>query len=353
MTTLPVWARYLAEAVRLAPSADNSQPWRLTFENGRLTVAFDAERGTGLGRSHPAVLLAFGTVLENLITAAGHAGISTEDWRFHDFPADARLVTIPAPEKAIETVTIPETIRQRHTNRAPFKTTPPPEALVTELTGLHQGNIICAVFHRRQDIRNWGRCIRMASKLRFRIEEVHRWLAASLRFTPEEAARGDGLDIDTLALPPGGKTLSRILADWRRMDFLNRFGAYRLLAVIEAAQFTKAGAVVLLSGNEMTPRNWLDAGRLMERVWLRLTAWGWAVQPYFVVPDQIHRLTNDLLPTPLRSEAELLATEVSRYLGNYLPLMCLRIGQAGKDVPRTIRLPLTSILKVMTIPIDR
>ena len=37
----PEWARAAAEAVRLAPSAVNRQPWRLTLVNERLVISRD------------------------------------------------------------------------------------------------------------------------------------------------------------------------------------------------------------------------------------------------------------------------------------------------------------------------
>jgi hypothetical protein len=39
----PAWAREAAEAVRLAPSGKNRQPWRLRMDDDALVLAFDAD----------------------------------------------------------------------------------------------------------------------------------------------------------------------------------------------------------------------------------------------------------------------------------------------------------------------
>ncbi|BCX88705.1 hypothetical protein MIN45_P1074 [Methylomarinovum tepidoasis] len=344
MNDLPAWIRYLAEAGRLTPSADNSQPWRFVFDGRQLSVEFDETRGAGLGRGHPAVLLAFGALLENLVQAAHHAGIATDRWELPDFAKTGCLVRIPEPARNPGDTEIPKAIRERHTNRAPFSKDPLPPGVVQELQAFREGEAQIEVFAEPKAVSRLARLVRLASQLRFRTEEIHRWLAGSLRFTPEEVARGDGLDVATLALPPGGEMLSRFLADWRRMAFLNRFGVYRLLARIEAAQFSHAGAVVAIVGGGLSPRHWLDAGRLLERVWLTLTEAGVAVQPYFVLPDQLYRLKSGTIPAGLTVEAERLAEESAEVFAGSMPLMLLRVGTGAKPAPRSRRLPPETLL---------
>jgi len=345
---IPAWVRYLAEAGRLTPSADNSQPWRFVFDGHVLGVEFEPSRGGALGQDHPAVLLAFGALEENLRQAAAHAGIDTTAWRPGDFPAGERLLTIPAPPQSELPDAPPAALSRRHTNRAPFRTEPLPENLKTILAAMTEGNIRVQVFDRRDQIHHLADLVRRASRLRFQSEKIHRWLAQSLRFTPEEAARGDGLAVETLALPPGGKALSRLLADWRRQAFLNRFGIHRLLARIEASQLTRCGALVALTGPADEAAAWLAAGRLLQRVWLRLTEDGIAVHPYFVLPDLLQRLTRGDIPAAQREFARRTAAATRAFLGEPQLFMLLRTGVPRKTPPRAARLPLEAILTLGT-----
>lgn len=341
---LPAWVLYLAEAARLAPSADNSQPWRFRFDGRSLAVEFEVARGS-LGRDHSAVHLAMGAVLENLVQAAQDAGLDTSGWEFPGFAATGCLVKIPAPAQTLEALEVPQAICARHTNRGPFALTPLAEEDAASLAQLRQGEAEALVFSEREAIAQLAQLVRLASELRFQTEEIHRWLAGSLRFTPEEVARGDGLDVETLHLPPGGRALGRYLSDWRRLALLNRFGAYKLLAWIEAAQFSQAGAIVAIVGQNGA-NAWLDAGRLLERVWLDLTARGWAVHPYFVLPDQLARLSAGKIPPHLRPAAERLAQQAQALFAEATPFMLLRVGQAKQPAKRSRRLPLVALISV-------
>ncbi len=341
---LPPWISYLAEAGRLAPSADNSQPWRFGFDGRTLTLEFDEARGGSLGKDHPAVLLALGAVIENLVQAAQGAGMDSSRWGFPAFAETGCLVRIPAPTQNLEAREIPQAIRARHTNRGPFARTPLADEIASRITQLREGCTHALVFNERGAISSLAQLVRLASELRFQTEEIHRWLAGSLRFTLEEVAAGDGLDVDTLSLPPGGRALSRYLADWRRMAFLNRFGAYKLLARVEAAQFTQAGAIVAIVGQDLGSRSWLDAGKLLERVWLYLTEQGVAVHPYFVLPDQLERLKTGRIPPNLHPAAERLAQEAEALFNGTTPFMLLRVGRARKPAKRSRRLPLAVVL---------
>jgi len=184
--------------------------------------------------------------------------------------------------------------------------------------------------------------VRIASQVRFQTREIHEWFSASLRFTEIEVARGDGLDVATFDLPPGGRVFMRwLMSDWRNMALLNRIGGYRMMAGIEAASMTKAGAIIAILGSE-TLSGALDAGRLMERIWIKLNQSGLAVQPYYVVSDQLTRLTEGKVPDRLRHHVERLRDEVSSTLS--LPPharlhMLLRVGKPMRVPIRSRRIP--------------
>lgn len=341
---IPPWVWYLVAAGRLSPSADNSQPWRFVFDGQRLSVEFDETRGGQLGRTHPAVLLAFGALLENLVQAARAAEIDTSRWEFSSLAHTGCLVRIPVLDQPLAQSELPAVICARHTNRGPFERLPLPKETVSALTTQREGCAFVQAFPEQEAISQLAQLVRLASELRFQTEEIHRWLAGSLRFTEEEAARGDGLDVATLALPPGGKWLSRFLSKWERMAALNHLGAYKLLARIEAAQFTQAGAAVALVSKDAGDDAWLEAGRLLERIWLTLTEHKIAVHPYFVLSDQLWRLKTWEIPPNLQPTAERLAQKARALFAERMPLMLLRVGRARQPAKRSQRLPTASLL---------
>lgn len=64
----PAWAREAAEAVRLAPSGGNTQPWRLSMDDGHLVVT----RGP---RTYRTATIDFGIAMLHAELGALHAGV--------------------------------------------------------------------------------------------------------------------------------------------------------------------------------------------------------------------------------------------------------------------------------------
>ena len=86
----------------------------------------------------------------------------------------------------------------------------------------------------------------------------------------------------------------------------------------------------------------------MERVWIELNRNGIAVQPYYVIPDQLERLKNASVPIPLRNQVEDINSNISRLfeLKNGALFMILRVGWPIADPVRSSRLPINRVLSV-------
>lgn len=336
---------YCARAAAHAPSADNTQPWRLRWDGEQLTLCArePAPGALGFPAQHPAVQIALGAAAENLLQAA--AGIDQaqpilmSDVGLMDQVAAIRVTPTAAPPRGDAALFL------RHTNRFPYKREPVPEEVRVWLRAQAEGDALVVVLDQPKEIRALGDLTRRASEVRFQTREIHEWLAASFRFTPEQVAQGDGLDIATLPLPPGGGYLLRFISEWRRMALLNRLGAYKAFAKLEEQPVAQAPLLVAIVGRPgvIGAR---AAGRLMQRVWIELNRRGLAVQPGYVIPDQVQRLAQGQVPAPFTAAI----TQVARELSDILPLqehalhMLLRVGYATREVTRSRRLPLAQVL---------
>lgn len=341
------WIRQLAAVAARAPSADNTQPWLLHWDGDELAIHF-ASRGPAhsvfTAGSH-ATLLSVGALVESLDSAFAE-NVTGADWR----PGSSALGQ-PYASVAIEPrqadFSPPKGPMIRHTNRWPYRSESLPATaratLVQELAPENRSVII-------SDTRQLSvlvQAARRASEARFCNRLLHEWLIGSLRFTPSEVARGDGLDVKSLGLPVGGKAFLRFTSDWRRMNALNRLGAYKLLALSEVAMLAAAPAIVCIVGGQDSDGT-VAAGRLMTRVWAELNQQGIAVQPYYVVTDQINRLRDGTIATGFDDRIAHVEENVRRILelqdGEGLHMM-LRVGYPKVVQPvRSRRLPLESIL---------
>lgn len=335
----------------MAPSADNSQPWRFVWDGRSLTLRLDSERGVAsFGAENPATLLGMGAVTENLAQAADAMGIPAEAVKFGLHQAGDTLAAIewngPVRDN-VDHLDLP--LARRHTNRGPYETTPLDPALHNRIAAMAEGAARTLVVSGPAGKRLLAKLVRRSSEVRFQTEEIHRWLGASLRFTPGEVERGDGLDVATLMLPPGATSLLRFSLDWRRMVVLNRFGAYKLFAALEAAMLSKSAALVAVVGSVRDPSDALAAGRLLERLWIALNEAGLAVHPYYVVSDQLYRLRAGLVAEESRSAVGKVAREVAEFLGSSdeTIFMLLRVGRPTVEIPPlSRRLALKDVLTI-------
>lgn len=346
------WVRLLVRCGCQAPSADNSQPWRFAWDGRRLTLRLDSERGeSGLGADHLATLLAMGAVVENVAQAAAAMGIPGEALKlFSPGSNGGSFLAIEwngPTNGSVDDSRLP--LLRRHTNRGPFETTPLDPALLDRIATMTESNTRTMVINSLDGKRHLAKLLRDASEVRFQTEELHRWLGASLRFTPAEVARGDGLDVATLLLPPGASSLLRFSLDWRRMAMLNRFGAYKLFAALEAAMLSKSAALVAVVGSVRDPADALAAGRLLERAWIVLNDAGLAVHPYYGLSDQLYRLRAGRVDQALHSAVTAVARDVAVLIGSSHEtiFMLLRTGRPTVEIPPlSRRLPVENVLTI-------
>ena len=229
---------------------------------------------------------------------------------------------------------------QRHTNRFPYKK----DRIETSLQGKGRAspdsNIILQMVDARSEISKLSVLIRNASRVRFQTREIHDWFARTLRFSKLEVQCGDGLDVDTLGLPRGGRLLLKTTtSSWRNMAMFNRFGGFYVLAKAEAASITKAGAILAIVGPN-DPESIVNAGRRMQQLWIELNFAGYGVQPYYVITDQLQRLAEGTVPRPLIPKIHALKVSVRDFFKleeGQVVHMLLRVGVPIKIPKRALR----------------
>lgn len=351
-SAFPDWVTFLVQAGQCAPSADNSQPWRFLWDGRVLSVAMDDERGkAGLGPMHPANQMAMGAVIENLVQAMAALGMPADSLQINLKPDQGPLVQISWKSPAVTPVDVSRlALEQRHTNRGRFKTTPLEPEILADLSAMTEGSTRILIIADPEGRKQLTTLVRAASEVRFQTEDLHRWLAQSLRFTQDEIERGDGLDVATLMLPPGGLPLLQLSLDWRRMVFMNRLGAFKVFAALEAAMLNHCGALVAVVGPPRAEGVEVAAGRLMERLWIDLNARGLAVHPYYVLSDQLYRLRAGLVAAPFQAQVAAITAHTAELLQSKdeTIFMLLRVGIPKiADPVRSRRLPVESLLTLV------
>ncbi len=200
------------------------------------------------------------------------------------------------------------------------------------------GRARCAVALDRGTISTLANAVVQASRLRFLDRDQHQSLMTSLRFTPEAAAGGEGLDIATLHLPPGGAAFMRWITPWSRAQALHRLGVASLMAKTEGQLFAAGGAIVAIIGGS-SAQDVTDAGGAMLQAWVQCNQAALGVQPCYVLTDQMLRASASN-PPPWRVEIEQC---LDLRQGEQLHML-LRVGKPKREAVRAQRLPVNRLL---------
>jgi hypothetical protein len=331
----------LTEILRVlarAPSADNSQPWRFIFDGEEVhcVCRSSVQPFDPFGPMGHATLLSAGAMHQSMAELFG-ANCQPEEDIDDDtgrWAINAGCHGIPILHNHVATA-----LMGRHTNRFPYRRSPvdwhasaqvwPQGGMAILVTDTLAGAAV-------------GKTVQTCSAARFNCRELHEWLFASLRWSDEEVKCGDGLDVATLHLPPGGRQLMRLIAPWHRMEWANKVGLYKVMAAVDASLVREAPGVVAIVGSGGTRGAW-EAGRLMLSCWVDLNQAGYAVHPYYVVSDIANRLVSGRLDMRWQKPASRALSELREVLGIQVDQrihMLLRIGRPTVGVVRSARIPI-------------
>jgi hypothetical protein len=332
---------FLIEAAGSAPSADNSQPWCFEWDGQNLTAR--VRRRGGFPADYHATTLALGAATENLSDALQLLGLNVSSWFLGSPGVDGVFARGPVTEHSeIPAFNGVLLWKQRHTNRMPYR--PEIDASVAGELETCRVNRVGVRALAGTGIRQTAGWVKQASEVRFQTREVNEWFAASLRYGDSPEDRMSGLNVDTLALPPGGVGLLKLISDWDRLQWLNRMCAYKLFAAIEAANFQKAPLVVAIVGPSDRAAAF-DAGRCLQRVWLRVTELGLSAHPYYVVADLLNRLGSHGVPDQCVPQSLALQDCIHAEYGHESTLHCLlRVGKPVGETQVSGRLPINEII---------
>ena len=346
---------HLLDMARWAPSGDNTQPWR--FERlGERQVrlhGFDTRDHCVYDLDGHPSQLSFGTWLETFSIAAASQGWQMNIDRM-DFSQEARpLFDISIqPAEAPSQKELAAQIEKRSVQRRPLRRTALTAAEKSSLEACLPKGTAVHWLDQRFDRLKAAKLLFHSAKLRLTIEEayeVHRdiieWHAQfSVDKVPDQA----------LGANPGTVLLMRqVMKSWQRVKFFNTFFAGTWAPRIEldfipsiccAAHFVIHAPQVARS-----PRDYVEAGRAIQRFWLQSTALGLQLQPE-VTPLVFSRYSRESRHFSKAAHAMPMAHDIRRRLeqliGPHLAEHAVfmgRLGHGPAPKARSLRKPLSEL----------
>ncbi|MBI4376450.1 MAG: nitroreductase family protein [Elusimicrobia bacterium] len=327
-----------------APSGDNCQPWIFRRRERGVDLIIDSCRGAHFlaMRERPS-LISHGAVIENISIAAHARGLDL-DVQYPDRMAqDGVTATLDLRERGGPPDPLFPFIVRRATNRKPYsRRRLAPEA---RLALVEAARAPGAEFYIREDrIDEIAEIVSLNEKFLIELRGYHDDLFRWIRWTRGQAEKSrDGLYIKTLELGIGAAGLA-LLRPWLAARGFGALHLTRLLCAVSRSICRDSAAVGFLQMKGRTERDYLEGGRLLQRIWLTATAQGLSFQPMAGILFLVERLNGDPLvfsvpQQKILRQAETALKDLLGWDSGKAPILLFRVGYAEPPSAFSLRRP--------------
>jgi len=274
--------RTAVEAIRLAPSAHNTQPWVLTITSPReLRISWNIDRGflpNADSQTH-GVAYSLGCAIE---AAASIVDVEFEPSNKEDlFASDYYAGTLRVRGLTSETYArCSGLLEKRCTNRWPYLLSSISTSIGSRCATAASIFGATAKFGDPPK-KQLASLVYKGALALFRQPDYTQELFAHLRLSKkEELEHGTGMTPKGLALDWASARGVQILRGSSSLRAVTaRLGVAQFMAMSSATIVKESGGFVTISTTESTTQGRINAGRAMMKVWLELTKFGYVCQP--------------------------------------------------------------------------
>jgi hypothetical protein len=330
-----------------APSGDNCQPWKFGIDDNKVFLFNLPDRDTSLySWGQRASLIANGAVLENMEIAAAKFGYKTQAELFPSPDSDLVAIVNFLPAKPEEDPLYPA-IFQRCTNRKPYKTYGLTEQQRQLLLSTNNGDLSGKVLieENRDKIKELASAASMNEKVLFENYAMHRFFYNHILWTAdEEIEKRQGFYVKTLEIPAPAMAGFKLAKKWSRINLLNKIGFSNLITKANFATYNACSAIGAVVINGTSAQDYITAGRLLQKTWLKTTSLGLSFQPLTGIALLYQRILNKEGQELSPSHQELIKNMYSKMakifnVNDQTIALMFRVGQGGEPSARTLRLP--------------
>lgn len=252
--------KFLLRYAILAPSAHNTQPWRVEIQEAKLLVFRDPAHTLMVGDpTLRETQLSIGAFAENFILAAKHFGLAGEisavcesndpELRLIINLSEQSIVKLGQPDKLFDS------LERRHTNRGVYDSTPLSTAFVSELESFGDEDIKVFAISEEKTKERISLLVAKGSKMSLSLNSMRRELSQLV--SRESDGLLDGLTVEAM-------TESDQKLDSGEYWVINSMDPDQI-AENDRIGYQTAPLIVIIGTKLDSPSTWLSAGRIMQR----------------------------------------------------------------------------------------
>lgn len=337
LAALPEPVRTALEAMRLAPSNHNAQPWRLGLRSDdTVRVGFEPIRHPNVGDpEHRYLCHSLGCAIEaaSAVTecefqhASSGDDLSAQGWYAGDLTVGAIKDSGFGHAMGL--------VRARGTNRFPYATQAVDRRVLRrfEDIGARHGVQVYTMTDKLA-MREFSKLAGRTAMAHMADEAYVDELLAWIRFSRAEPDWEElGFTAESLGF---GATTRRLLQTMKGTPPVRRAAMRVNLPALMARQTgtvaRSSGAFLYLTTRARGPKPWIDGGRAMMAIWLEATRASLAMQPV-------------TFPLDLDQSRAVVTSSFRASLTDH-PVVVMRVGRPTTPTPRSLRLPLEQVVEL-------
>lgn len=340
--------KIIKAAIR-APSGDNMQPWSFAWKNKKLycylekgtaTAVFDI---TGL-----ASLLSAGAVLENIDHIASNLGYCA-NIEMDSSSEDAFAVVSFEKVQGEKQNNLANVIFSRSTNRFPYLKKEPPEDILNQLFKTYKSTSVSWYYTiNREKIKKTAKIFMQIDRIRNSNRAMHEDLFSKITFGKKAYLTPEGLAEQSLGINRFEAFGFRFLKSWKIMGPLVKFFKLDFAIAHKIKQVNETAPVfAIITVKKNDEKILMEAGRVMQYLWLKSSDLGLDFQPITVLPYLNGLDNNNLSIHELKIVEQ--STEDLKILWNLKPseslVFAFRLGYATRDTCHTRRREASKFVK--------
>ena len=342
--------KYLVSMATWAPSGDNSQHWKFSWDGEVLTVVEDVTRSefSYAANSEP-MLIAYGAAIENISIAATQFGFTTDVTINSELPNGADIAKIRFKHTGASQDPLVDAITQRHTNRSLYQRRKVPAKIVNELIDCAKSDgVLLDWIDSPAEMKLFKGIAKTTDSIIWKTKSLHgdlsRWIRQDYR------QHQDGLSYDSLNFDPIQKLFGPVLGNWRFASLLNTIGC-TFLPVSHSQRWMKhSGAYCVLVVDHRSSEAFLNGGRALQRFWLHATSLGLSLQPMTSTVIFLNHLaeqqTDIFSKESIEQLEEVREVMQERYGKSRVPLFFFRVGYSKEFKARSPRRNVDEVLSI-------